>query len=209
MAIAATAPDAKMYIQLPEETTSRVLHACTVDDVDGATRRLVAAEPIPGLMPDETALVFFEQRREFMQQTATVRAVETGSEGEFAVELELVGKPASAEQRQSYRVSCVVTDIEATFDGEPGCNVVDVSATGFGLYSTRSCQIGQTVDARVHYAGETHAGRVTVQSAWRISPSTIRYGVRTLESEDREQTLHKSLNRINLAIQREQMRRLA
>lgn len=209
MAAVATTLDAKIFFQLPEEADARILHPCQVLGIDGEIRTVGASESLCCLEPGESALVYFEQRREFMQQAVVVRSLEESEDGEgLTLELEFVGKPVSAEQRQCYRVCSIGADISATLGEEQGCEVVDVSTTGFALYATQVYRVGDIVEATLHHGGQAFSGRVSVQSRRYLSPTQVRYGVRSLDENAKGPSLHRSLPRISAAIQREQLRRL-
>lgn len=200
-------PTSILYVQLPDVTPQRVLHACQVVEVDGSTQKIHAAEALVGIKADATLLVYFEQQATFVQQPARVRAVEATDDGTGEiVELELLGKPVNAEQRQVYRVSCLESDINATMNNEPDCKIVDISATGFGVHCASRFHIGASVAAQVHWQGETLRGPVVVVSVRQVSDTQHRYGVRSIDSGGT--TLHKALTRISLGVQREQMRRI-
>ncbi|MEO0601943.1 MAG: PilZ domain-containing protein [Myxococcota bacterium] len=199
-----------VYVQLPDVTPRRVLHPCTIEDREGVNWTLETTEVLGSLRIDSTVLVYFDDRQTFMQQPARVRGVETIEDGEGVVlTLERLGEPVDAEQRQVYRVSCVTVPISAKMNTEPGCKIVDISATGFGVHCASHFHIGETVTATVDWDGEAFTGPVAVVSVRQISDTHQRYGVRSIDTGNRPGvTLKKSLTRISLAVQREQMRRI-
>jgi hypothetical protein len=150
-------------------------------------------------------MVHFEARRKFMQQLARVLRKE--SEQPLVLVLQLLAEPVSSESRQCFRVSCLGENIRATVDGEPGCEVVDLSATGLAFYSRRDCALGSQVHISLSYAGKSYEGEATIMSSRRMTPKTLRHGVLCTEREGG--SLARSLAAINLAIQSEQQRRIA
>jgi len=209
MSSTTTAPET-LFVQLPDVTPRRVLHACQVLDFEGRGCRVQAIEPLEGLQVDATMLVYFEERQRFVQQPARVRAIEAldGEAGDV-VHVELLGEPVDAEQRQVYRVSCLAAPIHATMNNEPDCEVVDISATGFGVICSSHFHVGASVTALLHWDGQTYRGPVVVVSVRQVSEGRQRYGVRALEGDEtRGMSLFSSLTRVSLAVQREQMRRV-
>ncbi len=197
-----------IYIQLPDVTPHRVLHPCTVKEEEGTRWTVETSEVLSSLEVDATLLVYYDERQTFVQQAARVRAIEPADEG-LVIELERLGEAVNAEQRQVYRVSCLTVPIVATMNNETDCEVVDISATGFGVHCASRFHTGSAVTAQLHWEGETFRGPVIVVSVRQISDGQHRYGVRCVDSGDGlGTTLRKSLTRISLAVQREQMRRI-
>ena len=197
----------KIFFRLPKEDRlkKRVLRPATVCAYENPTLTLRLEDPCPGLESGLDAMIHFEARRKFMQQLARVQRKE--SEQPLVLVLQLLAEPISSESRQCYRVSCLGENIRATVDGEAGCDVVDLSATGLAFYSRRDFALGTQVPISLSYAGKSYEGQVTIMSSRRMTPKTIRHGVLCTEREGG--ALAKSLAAINLAIQSEQQRRLA
>ena len=158
-------------------------------------------------------LVFYEINRRFMQQPVRVLSVvekkRDDAETRIRLELETTGDPISAENRECYRVSCYSADVEAQFGEDPEmCEVLDVSATGFAIFSDAEYTVGQTLQATLYHNGTPVHGTAVVQS-YRAFGKKNRYGLRAVDDERPKATLKKDLNRINLAVQREQLARLS
>ncbi len=158
-------------------------------------------------------LVFYEINRRFMQQPVRVLSVveEKKSDGaaRITLELETTGDPVSAESRECYRVSCYSANVKAQLGEDPEmCEVLDVSATGFAIFSDAEYTAGQTLQATLYHNGTPVHGTAVVQS-YRAFGKKNRYGFRVVDDERLKATLKKDLNRINLAIQREQAARLS
>ncbi len=159
-------------------------------------------------------LVFYEINRCFIQQPVRVLSVvEKKSDDRettlIRLGLETIGDPISAENRESYRVSCYAADVEAQLGEDPEmCEVVDVSETGFAIFSDAEYTVGQTLQATLYHNGTPVHGTAVVQS-YRAFRKKNRYGLRAVDDERPKATLKKDLNRINLAVQREQLARLS
>ncbi len=197
-------PDVELFLHLPDDEPGAPLHPTRVVDVKDATISCAALAPIDGLTEGGTLTVYFHLDGEFMKQPAAVRG--TSVEDLFVADLELLGEPVSAEQRQTFRVSCVGCDIQATVGDERFCKVVDISATGFAVYADQDLRIGDIVPIVVHYDGKNHAGRASVQSVRRIASRVMRYGLSAVGGTG-DKGLAGALPRVNAAVQRERMRR--
>ena len=86
--------------------------------------------------------------------------------------------------------------------------MVDVSETGFAIFSDAEYTVGQTLQATLYHNGTPVHGTAVVQS-YRAFGKKIRYAFRAVDDERPKATLKKDLNRINLAVQREQLARLS
>ncbi len=158
-------------------------------------------------------LVFYEINRRFMQQPVRVLSVvekkRDDGENRIRLELETTGDPISAENRESYRVSCYAADVEAQLGEDPEmCEVLDVSATGFAILSDAEYTVGQTLLATLYYYGRHVLGTAVVQSH-RAFFKKNRYGLRVVDDERPKATLKKDLDLIYLVVQREQLARLS
>ncbi len=158
-------------------------------------------------------LVFYEIDRHFMQQP--VRAISVvekkrdDGETRITLELETSGDAISAENRECYRVSCYSADVTAQLGEDPEmCEVLDVSATGFAIFSDAEYTVGQTLQATLYYSARSVRGTAVIQS-YRAFGRKNRYGLRAVDDARPKATLKKDLSRINLAVQREQAARLS
>ncbi len=159
------------------------------------------------------ALVFYEIDSHFMQQPVRVLSVVEkkihDGENRIRLALETTGDPISAENREYYRVSCYAADVEVQLGDDPEmCEVVDVSETGFAIFADAEYTVGQTLQATLYHNGIPVHGTAVVQSH-RPFGKKNRYGLRALDDERPKTTLKKGLNRIYLAVQREQLARLS
>jgi hypothetical protein len=198
--------DDKIFFRLPKEDSGkkRALRPGVILEVND--NLCVVQLEAPCAVDESTdGFLHFEERRQFFQQSA--RVIRKDSEEPFVFALHLRGTAVSAESRQCFRVSCLSANIKATIADEAGCEVVDVSATGFAFYAQREYEIGRQVRATLYYDGREYTGMVTVQSSRRLNSKQVRYGVHGIASA--MDNLTKSLGAINLAVQSEQLRRLS
>jgi hypothetical protein len=198
--------DQKVFFRVPREETPprRVLHPAVVLGVEGEVCLIQLDEPRSGVEVSTSVILHFEERRNFLQQSGFVTRKD--SEDPLVVGVQLQGAPVSAESRQCFRVSCLGADIRAKIAEEPGCEVVDLSATGFAFYGRRDYEVGKQVLVSLMYGGREYHGRGTIQSARRMTPKLARYGVHCTDIG--KDDLAKSLAAINLAVQGEQQRRM-
>jgi len=199
--------DDKVFLRLPREDspTKRVLRPGIVIEPESDAYLIQLEELCPGIEESTDAFLHFEVARKFLQQSASV--VQKGLEEPLVIVAQLHGTPVSAEGRQSFRVSCLGSNIKATVADETACEVVDVSATGFAFYGRGDYEIGRRVQVTISYEGKEHKGQGTIQSLRRMTPRMLRYGVHC--SDGTGDTLARSLAAINVAVQSEQLRRLA
>jgi hypothetical protein len=121
--------------------------------------------------------------------------------------IETVGDPISAEHRHHYRVSTITAGIEARMGAEDGLPVQDLSATGFSVLANELYSIGQTVDVAVFHGDECCHGKAAIQSLRELESGRMRYGLRAIEEDPRARDFLATLQRISLAVQREQLQR--
>jgi len=223
-----TGDSCDLFVQLPNETASRVLHGATTVRRDNDTWLIRVDDDTLPFEPGQSLFVYFERQREFMQQPATVVAIEVEpapeatdaepgatserqahSDSGVTLQLQTHGQAVSAESRQCYRASTAVSKRTATLDDESDCLLLDVSMTGFAVRSRTARQVGDIVKTVLHENGRTWSGHACIQSVREIIPGQWRYGLHCADSKATEGDLHKGLQSINLAVQREQLKRLS
>ncbi len=158
-------------------------------------------------------LVFYEINRHFMQQPVRVVSLvemnRDDGETRVTLELETTGDPISAENRECYRVSCYSADVKAQLGEDPEmCDVLDLSATGFAIFSDAEYTVGQTLPATLYHNGSHVLGTAVIESYTPFRKKN-RYGLRAVDDARPKATLKKDLYRINLVVQREQLARLS
>jgi hypothetical protein len=194
-----------IFFNIPDVSEERVLHRAKIIT---AKENLYTAElEEEGLdLKDEMGLfIYFKLDRQFMRQAARIGSV---TESNTLVELETIGEPFSAENRQTLRISSVGADLKATFGAEENCDVVDISATGFAVYGTKEHAIDSRVEVTLTFEGETFKGAVSIMAVVKRK-GRIRYGVHYIDDPKAGTSLKKGLGRITMAIQRKQLARLA
>lgn len=153
-----------------------------------------------------------EVNRKFLQQAATVQAILPSQEGEKPlIAFARTGEPISAEGRGAFRVSVAAANIPARVSGDGQCQLVDVSATGFGVYSATAFNVGDTLEVELEYTDIACAGKARVQCIKETGGSRKRYGFHAVEAPrgHGKNGLQSGLGQIAAAIQRDQLRRLA
>ncbi len=200
--------------QIPDESAERILHAAKVVDLRSnlltaqfEDRNLDIAK-FPGVVEGRDLFIFYEARRDFLQQAAYVRKILYG-ELKPTFELETTGEPSSVESRQHHRVSTVTAGLTAELGDEDYCPLLDVSRTGFSVISSRNYAIGSIVEATVTHQGEEYRGRVSVQSICALSKGRIRYGLLCVQNRESVGNMLRGLELMTTSLQSQQLRRLA
>lgn len=224
-----------VLFQEPTVSTRR-LRRSVVMAADGETISVrFVGEPF-AFAVDQEVLMYFNGKREFMQQVARITEIQTPEppdEDQVAAEvddagvrsaalcgpngreqnegpifvLEPVGDPISAEARQTYRVTTIGARIEARVGSESGLPVQDLSATGFAVLASEIYLVGQTVDVSIRHGDEACTGKASVQSFRELDSGRLRYGLRAIAEDPRAQDFLSTLQRISLAVQRDQLKR--
>ena len=187
------------------------------------TIRLGAAD-VPAAAGDH-ALIFFQRRQKFMQQSARIAAIMRSAAGPggsaqplvdsyqsaagLTLGMELKGEPACAESRTCYRVTTAGSgDVTARLD-DMNCRVLDISATGFSVCCNRPLEQGRIVRVTLHHARERYEGIATVQTARPLNESKWRCGLHCASDDPTNGVLSRGLHRVSMAIQRQHLRRMA
>ncbi|MCK4874146.1 MAG: hypothetical protein KAS72_15595 [Phycisphaerales bacterium] len=195
-----------VFLQLPTTSTVRLLHTgAFVEYEDGIH---IAAFDEGSFTPevDQEVFIYHMIRKEFMQQPACIRAI-MQDESKLRVAFETTGDPVSAESRQCYRVVTALADLTTTIGDEQHCRLLDVSATGFSGMSNSEYPKGKTVEATLFFQGKEFKGQATIQSIKELDPGRTRYGLYC--TDERGSDLTKGLQKISMAVQRQQLRRQA
>jgi len=201
--------DDTIFVRFPNESTNRILHPVKITETAGSGQYTVQPEDLElPLEADQELLIYFEKNRKFMQQPASVEALLEGEEGKVA-SLKAVGEPVSAESRQCYRVSTILSKLTTTFDGVDGCSLRDVSVTGFSVLSKKSYKNGQIVDAELRFEGKKYTGQTSIQSVTPMEDGMTRYGVNCVKAASSPTSLTKGVQQISMAVQRQQLNRLS
>lgn len=197
-----------IHFRDPKATNQRVLFHAVVEATEDDGRWMASfSARSPKLEPEQDVLVYYEIKREFMQQPAKIHSLEESDEG-TSVTFEPLGDPASAESRQHYRVSTVTAEVAAQIGDEEGCRVVDISSTGFAAVARASHDIGATLAVTMEFEGRACSGMAAIQSVHERPGGKLRYGLVSVSGGE-SKGFQEQLNEISLEIQRSQLRRLS
>lgn len=198
-------PNDKVFFRLPTEDAGkrRVLRPATVTAVDAEGCELQLEDAVDVVYATE-AFLHFESKRKFWQRAVRVVS-EPARPG--LLRLSFQGTPVSAESRQAFRVSCFGADIKAKIGDDADCEVVDLSVTGLAFYSPHHYHAGHRLRVSLVHDGKEYKGFATVQSTRSLNAKTFRYGAHCTDGAS--DNLAKSLGALCLAVQSEQLRRLA
>ncbi len=198
-----------ILFQEPSCTTRRLRRSVVVEVSSDTFSINFVAEPF-AFEVDQEVLMYFSGKTEFMQQVGRIKeiipAAEESDEGPIFV-IEPVGDAISAESRQHYRVSAISADMKASVGDEENLQVQDISSTGFAVVASRQFELGQTVEVGISHGEDMCHGTASVQSVRNLGPGRIRYGMRAIEEDPHTSEFLQVLQRISLAIQREQLQR--
>ncbi len=221
-----------ILFQEPTVSTRRLRRSVVVATRDDSISVRFVSEPFPFEVGQEL-LMYFNGKREFMQQVGRIReierseapvapaaaadAVDAAASAELTelqekkegpvVEIEPIGDPISAENRQHYRVSTISAGIEARLGKESNLHVQDLSATGFAVLADEKYALGQVIEVDVRHGDEACHGLVSIQSSRELESGRLRYGLRAIEKDSHARDFLSTLQRISLAVQRDQLAR--
>lgn len=202
---------------LVNETALHILDPAKPDRRELISGSVVAAEAAGtvaefpdarlSLRADQDILVFYEQRRKFMQQSARVLAAADGDAGPRFT-LELVGDPVSAESREHYRVSTAAGEYYVAVDGREDCRMVDVSITGFAALTDKPHEVGEEIEASLSLDDRRWRGAMVIQSVRDLGRPGIRCGLR-VRGGDSGGSLADGVRALALQAEREMLRRIS
>ena len=225
-----------ILFQEPTVSTRRLRRSVVVATRDDSISVRFVSEPFP-FEVGQDVLMYFNGKREFMQQVGRIREIErseapaapvadpaaaidaTGAAASAeaadveekkegpVIEIEPIGDPISAENREYYRVSTISAGIQARLGTEANIHVQDLSATGFAVLAGEKYSLGQVIDVDVRHGDEACHGLVSVQSFRELESGRVRYGLRAIEQDLHARDFLATLQRISLAVQRDQLHR--
>lgn len=212
----------RFYVQIPNQSGKRVLHPATVVEHEDSKYTAEVEVSSPPLEAGNDIIIFFELKKEFMQQSGRIDMIKPSDEptddsvdnssqtNRFqgtTIGFQLVGEPVSAENRQCYRVSTVMVDLTATLEGEANCHLLDISSSGFSLLSTREHAYGSLVEVTLEYGQNKYSGQARIQNIIEHPRGVFRYGLYGIEDKKVDSELTKGRQVISMDIQRLQLRR--
>lgn len=212
----------RFYVQIPNQSGKRVLHPATVVEHEDSKYTAEVEVSSPPLEAGNDIIIFFELKKEFMQQSGRIDMIKPSDEptddsvdnssqtNRFqgtTIGFQLVGEPVSAENRQCYRVSTVMVDLTATLEGEANCHLLDISSSGFSLLSSREHAYGSLVEVTLEYGQNKYSGQARIQNIIEHPRGVFRYGLYGIEDKKVDSELTKGRQVISMDIQRLQLRR--
>ena len=203
-----------LYIQRPTQNQQRVL--IPLDIVANEQDQIIieTSQVFDWLPEDGQILVYYDKRRDFLKQSAKLE-IHVHEEDEDQVDgvmryaIQLLGEAVSAESRQTFRVSTVISGRTAKFDDEGHVPLVDVSASGYAVIATKEHNVGEIIKTVLSHDGREFSGTACVQSICKLDDQRIRYGMFCVDKRQPCNNLNQGLLTISMAVQREQLRRLS
>jgi hypothetical protein len=150
-----------------------------------------------------TVLVFYTGERRFLQQAASVAAVDT-SASSCILDLAMLGDPIPSEQREHLRTSALGAEATVQVVGDLACRVQDVSLSGFSIATVERYQVDEVLTIELVFAERVATGRAAVQNVRKLWGHRLRYGLRCAEAGE----LMDALRDLSAETQRIQLRRL-
>ncbi len=201
-------PGYEMFLQKPSNASRHALLPMQVLRVENEVCIVELDELAAGLENDLDVVVYFEHNRRFMKQAARIQSILLEDDALPQMIIEPTGKPIDAESRQCYRVSTVMNDRTVLFNHEI-CPLLDVSATGYAVMTSQELKIGQQTQTVLAHNNQSYAGMACVQSIQVLDNQRTRYGMHCMEHGHAKNKLAAGLHQLNMATQREQLRRMS
>ena len=196
------------FIETRTQSTARILHPAKILGINNGSFTAEIEESGVSLVEGAAFQIYFDVKQKFVKQAASVEAVDD-TEPALTVEFITVGEPVSAESRQVFRVSTVMSNLTATLGSAVDCKLLNISALGLALLTTVHHDIGSTLTASVCHDGKTYSGTVCVQSIRVMDKDQIRYGLHCVDGRGSSENLEAGLRKLTVTVQRQQLRRLA
>ena len=196
------------FIQADTNSPRRILHPAKILSVQDELFTFEIEEDCNSLEKDQEFFIYYEIEKQFSKQAARIKNVFADPE-KLGYAFVTVGEPASAESRQQFRVSTILSDLTASFGKETDCKVLDVSAKGFSVVGKKRHDIGATLDADMRHEGQRYWGKVCIQGAREYNKDSVRYGLHCVDEPRSKANLIKGLWKMTMTFQRQQLRRLS
>jgi len=200
--------DLTVYLRLPGQAANPVLYPAKV--VQAHSTSSFTLQPEDDALACEVGLeilIYFEFGGEFVQQSACIEAL-SDDDSEGGISLKTIGERVSAENRQTYRVSTVMSELSVTFGGEENCPLRDVSVTGFAVIGSEKYKIGQILDTELTHDNKKYTGQVSIQSVREEPGGKTRYGVNCIKGDKSATALFKGIQCVSMSEQRNKLKRL-
>ncbi len=190
------------------ERERRLLAGRLLEAADAGVYRVRFEQTDLGIQQGDVLQLYFEWDRTFTKQLVHAVSLD-GEQRELCLDLRPVGEPVSAESRECFRVSAHAARVMAHLGDSPACEVVDVSASGFSVYTREEHEPGHALRATLLHEGAAIEGFVRVRNVRRTRGGRLRCGVSCIEEANGSSRLSRALTRLNLALQRAQLARRA
>lgn len=149
--------------------------------------------------------LYADVRGKFFQQSGRVAQL-LQAKPCVVIAFALEGESSPADTRSSFRVGVAAWDISARVGEDENCTLCDVSAEGIGVITNTAYMVGSMVNIRVSAQNCIVEGTMRVQSCARHSETQFRCG---MLAEDSRHPLRRAVEKLSIAIQRAQLRRMA
>lgn len=200
----------EVFWQTASEGKRRLLYPAKVISTVDEQYEFEMEELSVEVAADAELLVYYHKDRDFLKAPAIVVGdVQTGEDEKIVFTIKITGAAVSADERECYRASTVVSGYEVGFGEDGGCALMDISATGFAVKTPQLFKIANTIPAALIYEDTVYTGKVCVQSVRELRKGQMRYGVSCLDKKPSGNNLLAGVQKFSLFVQREQARRLA
>lgn len=198
--------DGNVLLMVPGDGSPGLLHCGSVVEV--RDRLLVArfTESV-NVRPQDPVAAYAEVDRKFMKRPAVMHAV-LRAHPELILAFLLTGEAEPAEGRNAFRVSAAAYNFLVQVGDDPNCDLLDVSATGFGIHSHSQFKVGAVLNTVLEFQRQLFTGPAEVQYARDCGGGVYRYGFH-VDERVRGATLARGIAQMTAYIQREQLRRMA
>lgn len=205
----------KMFLQIPDNSKKGLLYPSVIAEKDNDVYTSDFEKEVEFNLEQDflfvagmEIFVYHEIQQEFMKQAATVEEI-IPTEFLPSICFRTTSEPVSAENRQCYRVSTVMSEMYAKFGSEDRCSLLDVSATGFAVSACQGYNIGEIVETTLYFEDQKFDGTSSIQSVFELAPDRFRYGMLCCNDKNEGENLQKGLEQICFAVQRQQLKRLS
>ncbi len=198
--------DTEILLKLPNKTSKDSLYTAKIVQIHEGIYTAILKQRDAIVANGVEVLLYYELDREFMQQTARIETAVV-QDDITTIGFRTTGKPVSGERRQCFRVPTLIADLKVKFAGERDCPLVNISATGLGIISENKLYEGYVGAIALYFEDRIYSGEARVQSVRDLEDGRFRYGLLGIESRKGGNILQRGMQKISMAVQREQLRR--
>lgn len=198
----------EFFVHFAQESRIRVLHPAKIVGTEDGSFTAEFEESDLNAEGDHDIVLFYNMRSKFMQQPGQIISV-VETEPRLVVSIQTTGELASAESREYYRVSTVLSELTIDVEEVGACGLLDVSATGLAISSKSIHGIGQLLNLTFDVEDHAYKGRACVQSIQQLRDGKTRYGLLCIAEQNTKGTLREGLCKLSMTVQRRQLQRLS